>query len=148
MTEYELLEYLSAFNNKDYVKMATFFEPDVVLELPNNVLEGADQIAAFYENLHTDVRELLAVDFLMIDDEHIALELYTEFRALSDRDQFTFGPLRKGEVYRCTNMVHYDLRNDRYARIRVGRYREWGENERREPKNYPGVATDIEGNER
>jgi hypothetical protein len=33
-------------------------------------------------------------------------------------------PLERGELFRCTNMVHYDLDDaGRFQRIRVGRYR-------------------------
>lgn len=139
LTEQDLLTYLAAFNNRDYPGMQKYFHPDVVLELPARPLEGADAIESFYRDLHSDVRELLAVDFLMIEEDHIALELYTEFRAFHDRGRFTFGALTAGQVYRCTNMVHYDLRDDLFHRIRVGTYRAWGPDERLEPKTFPGL---------
>ncbi|MBB4689540.1 hypothetical protein [Amycolatopsis jiangsuensis] len=88
------------------------------------------------------MRELLAVDFLMAADDHLALELYTGFRAFRDREQFTFGPLLAGETHRCTDMVHYDLRDNLFARIRVGSYRTWGRGERLETKQFPGISGD------
>ncbi|MTD53859.1 hypothetical protein [Amycolatopsis pithecellobii] len=59
----------------------------------------------------------------------------TEFHAFHDREQFTFGPLRAGDVDRCTNMVHYDLRDGLFARIRVGRYRAWSADKRLERRS-------------
>lgn len=140
LTENDLLDYLAAFNNRDYEKMRTYFQPDVALELPGKrILSGPDSIRAFYLDLHSSVRELLSLDFLMINANHIAIELYTEFRAFDGRPRFSFGPLVAGDVYRCTNMVHYDLRDDLFANIRVGSYRVWEDDERREPKVYPGL---------
>jgi hypothetical protein len=86
------------------------------------------------------VRELLSLDFLLIGTDSIALELYTEFRAHRDRPGFSAGPLRAGDVHRCTNMVHYDLVDGGFAAIRVGRYQVWGPDERGEPKVFPGIG--------
>jgi len=139
-TEDDLRRYLAAFNTRDYETVHSYFDPDVVLELPpGRRLAGKDAIRAHYDGLHSAVRELLALDFCMVSDERIAIELYTEFRAFAARTSPFFGDLKPGDVFRCTNMVHYDLRGGRFHRIRVAAYRVWDEGERTEPKAFPGL---------
>jgi len=140
-TEADLHDYVAAFNRRDYERQHTYYHPDVTFTLPNGrEFVGSHGIAAHYERLHACVRELLQIDFCVIGDEHIAIEIYTEFRAFADYPDFTFGALRAGDVYRCTNFGHYDLVDGRLHRIRVGTYRVWRPDERLEPKRFPGIA--------
>jgi hypothetical protein len=42
---------------------------------------------------------------------------------LNDRPSLSFRPFRVIDVVRCTNMVHYDLVEDRFAAVRVARFK-------------------------
>ncbi|GGA74495.1 hypothetical protein GCM10011490_26490 [Pseudoclavibacter endophyticus] len=143
MNTEDVMTYVAAFNRLDYDTQHSYYHPDVELELPKRRLVGSDGIRAHYDGLHSAVRELLALDFVMVDERHIALEIYTEFRAFADRDGFTFGPLKAGDVFRCTNMGHFDLKDGLLWRIRVGSYRVWGDDERTEAKQFPGIARPL-----
>lgn len=141
LAEEDFLRYVAAFNARDYELMTSYYHPDVRFELPGLAPMGRAEIKAFYQDFHTDVTERLAVEFLMIDAEHVAAELYTEFHAINDRPDFTARPLRAGDVHRSTNLVHYDLLDGLFVGIRVGRYRVWGPDEHAGPERFPGVPS-------
>lgn len=115
-------QYVGHFNARRYDEMCAFFHDDVELTLPASSPSGPDGIQAYYRRLHQHVRETLRVDYLVSDDRRLACEMYTEFACIKDLPSFSFKPLVAGEVFRCTNFVHYDLVDGLFHRIRVGRY--------------------------
>ncbi|HLH68734.1 MAG TPA: nuclear transport factor 2 family protein [Candidatus Dormibacteraeota bacterium] len=123
MDEAMFRHYIALFNARDYERLITFYTEDVELELPASSPRGREGIRRYYSDLHRFVRERLRIDFLLVGRDRIATELYTEFRCLHDLPTFSFKPLVAGEVFRCTNFVHYDLVGDRFRRIRVARYK-------------------------
>jgi hypothetical protein len=123
MDEAEFSRYIDAFNEHRYDEMVSFYTDDVELELPAASPQGPDGIRDYYVALHKRLREWLRVDFLMLGTDKIAVELYTEFEAYEDLPSFSLKPLVKDELLRCTNFVHYDLRDEHFARIRVARYK-------------------------
>jgi hypothetical protein len=132
MNEQEFLKYIGHFNKGEYDELVRYFADDVTLSFPDgNTLEGREGIVAFYTPIHKSVQEILEIDFLMVTDKGIAVELYTEFHAKEDFPAFPGRPLQQGDVLRFTSFVHYDLDDDgRFKRIRVARYREHDESYR------------------
>jgi hypothetical protein len=125
MDEATFRRYIAAFNGARYDEMGEFFADDVRLSFPDgNTLYGLDGIKAFYQPIHAELQEVLDIDFLMIGERGVAIELYTEFIAKQESDRFPGDTLKKGDVLRFTSFVHYDLDDDdRFRRIRVARYR-------------------------
>jgi hypothetical protein len=125
MDEARFRQYIAAFNGARYDLMGEYFADDVTLSFPDgNTLYGLEGIAAFYRPIHSELQEILEIDFLLIGERAIAIELYTEFHAKQDTERAPGGPLRAGEVVRFTSFVHYELDDsDRFRRIRVARYR-------------------------
>ena len=117
-------QYLSEFNAANYDALVRYYADDVVFSFGHGpTLRGRDAIIAFYRPMHECVRETVEIQFLVMDDRHVAVELATEFRAVKDYDNFTRGPLKAGDVLRLTSFVHYDLDGSgRFRSIRVGRY--------------------------
>jgi hypothetical protein len=132
MDEQAFRTYIGHFNGARYDELVRYFADDVTLSFPDGrTLEGGDGIVAFYTPIHEAVQEILEIDFLMIDERHIAVELYTEFHAKEDFPSFPGRSLKAGDVLRFTSFVHYDLdEDDRFRAIRVARYREHDESYR------------------
>jgi hypothetical protein len=126
MDEQAFRTYIGHFNGAEYEHLVRYFADDVTLSFPDgNTLEGRDGIVAFYTPIHKAVREVLEIDYLLIGEDKIAVELYTEFHAKEDFPGFPGRALKAGDVLRFTSFVHYDLDDDdRFRRIRVARYRE------------------------
>lgn len=125
MDEARFRQYIAAFNGARYDLMGDYFADDVTLSFPDgNTLYGPAGIADFYRPIHAELREVLEIDFLLIGERAIAIELYTEFHARQDTALAPGGPLTKGQVVRFTSFVHYELdEEDKFRRIRVARYR-------------------------
>jgi hypothetical protein len=126
MDEKTFREYLSAFNAADYDALVQYYSGDVTFSFANGItLEGRDGVVAFYRPLHQAVKETVDILFLVMDDQHVAVELAAEFRALEDYEGFPRGPLKAGDVVRVISFVHYDLDSTgRFNHIRIGNYRE------------------------
>lgn len=133
MDEARFHKYIAAFNGARYDEMGAYFADDVTLSFPDgNTLHGLDGIKAFYTPIHADLQEILDIDFLLIGERALAVELYTEFHAKTDTDAFPGQSLKQGDVLRFTSFVHYDIdENDKFRRIRVARYRAHDESYRR-----------------
>jgi hypothetical protein len=146
MTEAEFARYIRSFNEMDYDTMVGFYADDVVLELPGATPHGPEGIKTHYGELHRHVRELLHVEFLLLGDDKLATELYTEFHCIRDLPTFSLQPggLVRGEIFRCTNMVHYAMRGGRFSAIRVGRYKVHGADHPR-PAALDGYGSDFAG---
>lgn len=123
------MTYIHRFNKADLDGLRPFWAPDVELRLPPaqmggpaRLLCGADEIIRSYRKSFEFIHESLRIDYLAIDGDRIAAEMYTEFEAHRDHPEFSMHPLRKGDVFAMTNFVHYDLKDDLFWRIRVARY--------------------------
>jgi hypothetical protein len=137
MDETRFREYIAAFNGARYDLMGDYFTDDVTLSFPDGTtLRGIDGVAAFYTPIHADVQEVLEIDFLLIGERGLAVELYTEFRAKKDTDAFPGASLKEGDILRFTSFVHYDIdENDKFRRIRVARYRAHEEGYRKQDEH-------------
>lgn len=116
-------EYIGHFNARRYDDLVTFFRDDGELELPSRVLRGPRAIADHYRWLHGYVDESLRVEWFVSDANHIAIELYVRFACIRDLPEFAFRPLALGDVFAYTNLIHYDLIDDRFHRVRMAAYR-------------------------
>ena len=125
MDEKDFERYLSAFNDRDYDTLVSYYDDDVQLALPATSLTGPAGIRAHYEQLHQTVREILRVDWKSLSASGVAFDCYTEFHALEDAPNLSMGALAKGQVLKCTNFVHSEVRNGKFVDIRVAKYRIW-----------------------
>ena len=125
MDETTFRTYIGAFNAANYDALVRYYADDVVFSFANGTtLRGRDEIVAFYRPLHAAIEETVEIQFIVMDDRHVAVELATEFRARKDYDAFPRGPLKAGDIVRVTSFVHYDIDGDgRFHRIRVGNFR-------------------------
>lgn len=53
------------------------------------------------------------------NDDHVAIEMRTEFEALADNPDTLFGAVRKGEMFVYHGLIMYDLRDGRFTKIQV-----------------------------
>lgn len=124
MDEEAFRGYIAEFNAANFDALARYYADDVVFSFNGGLtLHGRDAIVEFYRPFRKAVDETVDLRFLMVSDEHVAVEMATEFRAREDYANFTRGPLKAGDTVRITSFVHYDIGPDgRFAAIRVGRY--------------------------
>jgi len=137
MTREQFLEYIDYFNKKDFESVASYFNPDVTLEYPDNfmgslpsgaaarTLHGPDEFIKNYKALTENVREVLNLGVFLSEGSHFCVELITEFHALKTTATGAAGGQRKmGDISVLNQCVIYDLdEKGKFKRIRIFHHR-------------------------
>ncbi len=124
MTKDDFREYIAAFNRKDFDGFARFYAPDVHLDVGRFERHGAETIKAFYRDVAMVCDERLELKWIVADEESIAVELDTEFKALTDDPGFIAGPLEKGQSIFITSFIFYALGPQGFRYIKARRITE------------------------
>jgi hypothetical protein len=123
MTEQEFRAYIDAFNRDDYAGFRGYYDDDVVLVLGGQrELRGAQAIIDFYKDVKGKTRRTIHINRVIMGQDGIAAELESEFLALEDLPDLFARPLKKGETYHHITFALYDLKDDKFTRIRSARY--------------------------
>ena len=124
MTKDDVREYIAAFNRLDFDGFGKFYADDVKLSLSGKrTLNSRAEILDFYRDVAKACREKLDITHLVVDDEGVAIEVKTEFKALVDDPTFIAGPLVPGQSIFITSRIFYTVANDQFVGIdalRVG----------------------------
>lgn len=124
MTKDDVRDYIAAFNRLDFAGFGKYYADDVKLSLSGKrTLNSRQEILDFYAEVAKVCREKLDITHLVVDDEGVAIEVKTEFKALVDDPDFIAGPLVPGESIFITSRIFYGLRDGKFAAIdamRVG----------------------------
>jgi hypothetical protein len=129
-TREEFLKYIDYFNRKDFESVASYFNPNVTVEYPDNfqgpqttaakTLHGPKEFIKNYQALTAKTREVLNLGVFLSKGSHFCVELITEFTPLP-----TPAAGAAGAQSRILNQcVLYDLDEKRkFKRIRIFHYR-------------------------
>jgi SnoaL-like domain len=123
MTKEDFYRYIDHFNHQRYEEMVPYYADDVEVDLAGIALRGPRAIVYFYTDFHQYVREFLEVKYVVVDEDGVAVELYSEFDCFRDYPDPRLS-FKKGDLRRLLNFVHYDLQNGQFKRIRVARYKQ------------------------
>lgn len=113
-------DYIARFNARDVSAFDMYLSED--MQMLNGALrfQGIDAMKHHYVDLiwpHFD--EKLNLIRFVGDDQHVAVELRTEFTALHDAETI-FGPVVQGEEFVYRGLIFYDLTSDgRFSSITV-----------------------------
>lgn len=112
-------EYIRRFNAQDMTAFEEFLTDD--MHMINGTLEfdGIDGMKAHYQRIWSTFSEELTVGRFVSGDGHVAIEMDAHFTAQRDDADSTFGPVTAGECFDFSGLIIYDLRDGRFARIRV-----------------------------
>ena len=129
MNRKQYMEYVDHFNHKRFDKVAGYFNPGVIVEYPDNfagpsiearTLHGPREFIANYQELTSNVREVLEVGAFISRGKQLFVELYTGFHAFRDSPP----RWKKGDISIMTNWVLYDLdEKGKMKRIRIAHFR-------------------------
>jgi hypothetical protein len=124
MSKERYLQYVGWFNEND-PRFLEFYHPDVVLELGNATLKGANAIRDFYAEVKAHIHEKVEVSHYIADATGIGAELPTEFRVYKDWPEPNFfrRPLKAGEVYRVISFGLYWIEDGLFRQIKAARYK-------------------------
>ncbi|RAH46896.1 nuclear transport factor 2 family protein [Aspergillus brunneoviolaceus CBS 621.78] len=109
----QFLEYIRAFNAKDYQKQHSFYHPDVRLVLPDpevGTLVGSEGIMNHYAVLHATAEETVVPILVMVDQGRIFFVMETYFRYCQATDRAVHGyNAQAGDVIKVTVWALYDM---------------------------------------
>jgi uncharacterized protein YuzE len=134
-TREQFLKYIDYFNRKDFERVASYFNPDVTVEYPDNfqgsqknpprTLHGPKEFIKNYQALTENTREVLNLGVFLSQGSHFCVELITEFTALKTPAAGAAGTQSKeGETRILNQCVLYDLdEKGKFKRIRIFHHR-------------------------
>jgi hypothetical protein len=118
-------DYVSAFNGKDYERLASYYAEDVEFILSEErglVFHGRQAILDLYKPFHQAVEERVEIVRFADGGDFIAAEVDAEFRPIPGKTQSVID-LPPGKVLKVTTFAFYDLGpDDRFTRIRASSY--------------------------
>ncbi|MBL6426520.1 MAG: nuclear transport factor 2 family protein [Maritimibacter sp.] len=113
-------DYIARFNARDPSAFEEYIADD--MEMLNGALRltGVAGMKDHYQNkIWPDFDERLNPLRFIGNDDHVAIEMRTEFEALADNPDTLFGAVRKGEMFVYHGLIMYDLRDGRFTKIQV-----------------------------
>ncbi len=131
-TREQFLKYIDYFNRKDFESVASYFNPDVTVEYPDNfmgpqttparTLHGPKEFIKNYQALTEKTREVLNLGVFLSQGSHFCVELITEFTAL--KTPAAGAQSKEGETRILNQCVLYDLdEKGKFKRIRIFHHR-------------------------
>jgi ketosteroid isomerase-like protein len=113
-------KYIQAFNaGDDAALVKTYFTDDVLFQSGPRVLKGSGELLKFLRWAHDGIREIIRAQLVLRDETHIFAEIDMDFQATRDKPDFTFGPLRQGELTTVKFFVVYYLREGKIAQLKA-----------------------------
>ena len=113
-------DYIARFNTRDVTAFEDYLCED--MQMLNGALRftGIDGMKDHYVNkVWPHFREELNLIRFLGGEDHVAVELRTEFTALAAADDTLFGPVTAGERFTYRGLIMYDLRDGKFATITV-----------------------------
>lgn len=115
------LDYIKAFNAKDYSVQHDFYDKDVTLTIPDpeiGTLIGSDGIMSHYSKVHADARETVVPMFVIMDEQRIFLSMEAYFLYnKSTKNAVHSHKVKPGDVIRVKVWAVYDMKDGKMARI-------------------------------
>ncbi len=122
---FDLNAYIKTFNSGDDQAMLDGFWVDdmevwsgrggEVSKLASN----KGEFLKFLDFVHDGVREIIRVQTLLRDGDHIFAEIDMDFHASKDRPDYPFGHLKPGDFITVKMFCLYTLRGDRLAKLKM-----------------------------
>lgn len=116
------LNYLRAFNKKDYAKQHAFYSQDVELILPDDAippLKGSKGIMDHYGRVHADANEYVIPISILSDRGKVFLEMEAYFEYFNEGKAVHDIDVVPGDVVKITTCALYHLDEDnKMQRIR------------------------------
>lgn len=113
-------DYIARFNARDVTAFEQYLTDD--MEMLNGALRytGIEGMKNHYvTKIWPHFIEKLNLIRFIGNDQHVAVELRTEFTATDDCDDTLFGPVLKGEMFIYRGLIMYTLRDEKFATITV-----------------------------
>ncbi|KAL2824342.1 hypothetical protein BJY01DRAFT_166544 [Aspergillus pseudoustus] len=117
----KFLQYIQAFNARDYATQHSFYHPDVRLVIPDpevGTLYGSAGIMSHYSTVHNLAKETVVPMTVLIDGDIVFFIMETYFRYTKPTDQAVHGhKVQAGDVIRVKVWATYDMKDGKMLQI-------------------------------
>lgn len=117
----EFLEYIRAFNSRDYEKQHSFYDPHVTLTIPDpkvGTLYGSQGIKDHYGPLHADADETVVPIVVVTEGNKLFFIMDAYFKYKRKTDQAVHGHVvEAGDVLKVTVWAYYVLEKKKMTKI-------------------------------
>ena len=123
---FDFYKYAETFNSGDDKAMVEgFWVDDLVVSAgglggeEGILAKGKENWLKFLEGVHDGMREIMRIQVLIQNKNHIFAEIDMDFHASKDRPDYPFGPLKAGDFITVKMFAHYYLRDDKIAVLKL-----------------------------
>ena len=125
---FDFYKYIETFNAGDDEAMVNnYWVDDLVVATSQSgkdkeggiLARGKDEWRKFLKAVHDGIREIIRVQVLLQDENHILAEIDMDFHASKDRPDYTFGALKAGDFITVKMFALYFLRGDKIAMLKL-----------------------------
>lgn len=121
LTLKEFLQYIKAFNAKDYTAQHNFYHQEVTLAIPDpeiGTLIGSKGVMNHYAKVHADANETIVPMIVMIDEKRIFFSMEAYFYYLRATNNAVHShKVEAGDVIRVKVWAVYDMKDGKMAKI-------------------------------
>ena len=122
MNKEDFHNYIAAFNAWDFDGFTSYYADDVLFDLSGKlVLRSRVAVRKFYQDVSQKVKEKLDVRTVVMDEEGLAADVDTEFKALVNDPSFIAGPIVPGQSIFIRSFIFYQIGNGKFTRITARR---------------------------
>jgi hypothetical protein len=113
LTLNQFLDYIRAFNSRDYEKQHSYYASDVQLIIPDpaiGALHGSEGIKEHYAPIHAAATETVIPITVLVDRNKIFFEMEAYFQYFKATDRAVHGyKVEPGDVIKITSWALYDI---------------------------------------
>ena len=121
MSRADYERYLDLFNKNDK-RFLEYYHDEVVLELGDSTINGANGIWEFYAPVKEHIKETVICTTFVGDANGIAVEIPTVFECIKNwEDSFWGTDLIVGQVLEITSWAFYAIEDGKFKHIRTAR---------------------------
>jgi hypothetical protein len=121
---FDFYKYAETFNSGDDKAMVEgFWVDDMVVSTGQGeegiLAKGKKDWLKFLEGVHDGIREIMRIQVLIQNKNHIFAEIDMDFHASKDRPDYPFGALKAGDFITVKMFALYYLRGDKIAVLKL-----------------------------
>ena len=111
--------YIARFNARDETAFDDIIHPELRMQNGGLVFHGVEGMKHHYAWIWRTFDEVLDVQRFVADDDTIAIEMTTNFRAERADDDTPFGAVVEGDRFEFHGVIMYRMRDGLFGDIRV-----------------------------
>ena len=112
-------DYINRFNARDATAFEDYIDPNATVINGMLRISGMQGMKDHYARIWRSFSEELHVERFVSDEQTLAVQMWTHFKAMKDDDDSPFGSVKAGESFDYHGVIMYQIENDKFTDIKV-----------------------------